>query len=172
MEAFIIGALLMVGAIVLVIGSYTDGDIPIINILFTILMGFFGILQLSIARDRGTHSTIEINASGIKHNVKGTLVKEMTWGPDVTVDVRMNNGRRNDTHGPLAGFTIHEEDNGSIEFDPRDGWPMEGIRKAWEPLIGLVREKELRLGEELVKYLECRSKEGLDNSIVPNSHEV
>ena len=134
MEALINCTLLLVGGIVLVIVSIIDVDNPQIFILFTILIGFIGIVESSVTRDRATQSTFEINASGVKHNVKGRMVKEIAWGLDITMDVRTNNGRRNDTHGPLAGYTIYKEDNGSIEFDPRDGWPMEGIRRVWEPL--------------------------------------
>ena len=44
-----------------------------------------------------------------------------------------------------------------------DGWSMEGIRSAWEPVIGIIRGKDLRMGEELEKYLEGRSREGLED---------
>ena len=49
---------------------------------------------------------------------------------------------------------------------------MVDIRHSWNPFIEVVREKELKMDEGLVKYLEYRSKKGLDNTDVPGSHEV
>ena len=142
--------------------SIVEGEMPLSIIILSLIFGFIGFVGLVVGIDRGKQSTIEITMSSISEHVKGKLVTEIAWGPDVTLEVRTNEGRRNDTHGPLAGYYIWEEGKGPIEIDPRDGWSMGDIRKAWEPVIGIARSQHLKMGEELEKYLESRSREGLD----------
>jgi len=117
-----------------------------------VLLAVAGILmtiELSIGFDRARPATFEMDEQGVRLRSRGRS-KEMPWGPEVTVDVLAVKQTSRSSHSDLKGYRFLGDH--LIEIEPREGWRIEDIREAWEPLIDIVGGKDVRLGDTLVEY--------------------
>ena len=103
--------------------------------------------------------TVEVGTSNISCIEMGI---EISWGPEVHVDVKRDDAYRNRQFGPLAGIHVYSKNGGDITVYAEDGWEIEDVRSLWKPIMDLVRTKGLKMDDELMWYLEYRKDLGLD----------
>ncbi len=135
-------------------GSY---ETPAFVLLAT--SGLFTFFGFFIGLDRARQTTFEMDDEGVRVRTRKTS-KVMLWSPEMSVDVIMGGSRPDPLHGHLYGYKFLG--NHLIEIEPREGWRLEDIRRAWPTFIEIIRDKDVQRMDEMNEYLEERERLGLD----------
>ena len=117
---------------------------------------------------------LEISSHSAKYYFNGKLKDEITFGPSVKADVRLNSDRTGpepkafhsscdeDTLTPprekfllLCGISFVQGDR-TIALSHDDGWRLIDFSEVWDRFLSTVVEHEMEMGSELWRYIEFR----------------
>ena len=163
------------------ISSLGDGPPLAVYLLFVLFMLPFILYSIALIL-RTRPAKFEMDQIGVRLYRGQTMVKEIRFGPDVTVGVvfvgywdDMSPGltlkaagmNENDVslferggYGPLFGYRF-KGGGGKMVISRKKGWPLPWIQWMWMPLMDQVSRHGMKMDRSLERYLKKRREMGL-----------
>ena len=125
-------------------------------LVFSIFMAFVvgGLILREL--DRMRPQVVTIGPDKITCIMSKRKRLDIPWGPEVHVDVEVDKWYRSRAFGPLVGFDVYIPHEIGIAVHAEDGWKISDVRQAWRLILKLIKQKELKMDEDLIEHINNR----------------